>query len=102
DDRLERRDGGAAAGLEGCPRLLSLLASYAPALTLIVAPATLAALRDSILIADDRHLLVRFDRQQPRARQLIDEVIDCQPYVARFAEILAEGGETISPTTLGL
>lgn len=85
-----------------CPRLLNLLTLYAPAVTLVEAPTTLASLRDSLLIADDRHVLVRFDRQQPRARRLIDEANDCEPYVARFAEILAEGGETISPTTLGL
>ncbi len=85
-----------------CPRLLRLLSLYAPALSIIEAPSSLAALQDSLLIADERHLLVRFDRQQPRARQLIDAADDCTPYVARFAEILAEGGQALSPTTLGL
>lgn len=85
-----------------CPRLLQLLSLHASALSIIEAPTDLASLQDSLLIADGRHLLVRFDRQQPRARLMIDAADDCAPYVARFAEIFAEGGQAISPTTLGL
>ncbi|HOL64374.1 MAG TPA: hypothetical protein PLB97_03430 [Accumulibacter sp.] len=85
-----------------CPRLLQLLSLYGSALSIIEAPSSLASLQDSLLIADERHLLVRFDRQQPRARRMVDTADDCAPYVARFAEIFAEGGQAISPTTLGL
>ncbi len=84
------------------PRLLHLLTVYAPALTITQSPAHLDALQDSLLIADRRHALVRFHRDHARARLMVDDRKECAPYLLRFEEILAAGGEPLSPTTLGL
>ena len=46
--------------------------------------------------------LVCFHREQPRARLIIDDVHECTPYVRRFEEILAAGGDPVSAMTLGL
>jgi hypothetical protein len=84
------------------PQLLKLLSVYAPALTIIHAPPHLAALKDSLLIADGRHALVRFHRDHARSRLIIDDAQECSPYAKRFDEILGEGGEPLSTITLGL
>ncbi len=84
------------------PQLLQLLRVFAPALTIIQSPAHLATLQDSLLIADGRHALSRFQRDHARARLIVDDASECAPYVLRFDEILATGGDPLSPTTLGL
>ena len=65
-------------------------------------PEQLGQLRDSMILVDDAHALIRFDRNQPRGKLLIDEPEEVMPYRRRFAEIWAEGGTPVSPTTLGL
>ena len=86
----------------GSPRLMKLLATYPQNMTIIECPPHLAGLDDSLFIADNRHALVRFSKDYPRARMIIDDATECAPYVHRFAEIINEGGEQICATTLGL
>ena len=62
----------------------------------------LASLSDSMLIVDGQHALIRFHQDNVRSKRLDDDSNECQPYSQRFAEILREGGEQISATTLGL
>jgi len=71
-------------------------------MTLIECPKHLASLNDSMLIADDRHALIRFHLDHARAKAIIDSTEECLPYVLRFKEITKEGGEQISATPLGL
>lgn len=84
------------------PQLMDLLTVYSPTLTILQAPPHLDSLKDSLLIADARHALVRFHRDHPRARLIIDDSEEVAPYQQRFEEILGEGGDPLSPTTLGL
>ena len=84
------------------PRLMNLLATYFPAMTITAAPPQLSALSDSLLIADDKHALIRFHHQQARSRLIIDEDEECRPYCERFSAIVDEGGDPVSPNTLGL
>ena len=84
------------------PQLMSLLRLYSPTLKIIHAPSHLHALQDSMLIADGKHALVRFHRDHARCRLITDDVQECKPYQKRFDEILGEGGDPISATTLGL
>lgn len=84
------------------PHLMSLLQLHAPLLMIIHAPPHLDRLGDCLMIADDRHTLVRFHREQPRARLIIDDASECAPYSQRFAEVLGEGGDALGSTTLGL
>jgi hypothetical protein len=65
-------------------------------------PEQLNHLRDSMILVDDVHALIRFDRDQPRSKLLIDEPEEVMPYRRRFEEIWAEGGIPVSTTTLGL
>ena len=84
------------------PQLMDLLTVHSPALTIIQSPPHLDRLRDSLLIADGRHVLVRFHHDHARARLIIDDLAECAPYQQRFDEILGEGGGALSPMTLGL
>jgi hypothetical protein len=65
-------------------------------------PQQLAHLRDSMILVDDKHALIRFEHGLPRSKLLIDEIDEIRPYLTRFHEIWAEGGESVSSTTLGL
>lgn len=82
--------------------LLKLLGIYSHRAAAQETPPHLAHLRDSLFIVDDRHALIRFDRDQPRSKLLLDEPAEIRPYIQRFEEIWAEGGEGIQATTLGL
>ena len=62
----------------------------------------LAGLRDTMLLVDGKHGLIRFDREQPRSKLLVDETEELLPYLNRFEEIWSEGGTPVSATTLGL
>lgn len=84
------------------PQLMKLLRVYSPTLQVIHAPPHLEALKDSLLIADGRHALVRFHGDQARSRLITDDMQECKPYLKRFEEILGEGGDPISAITLGL
>ena len=84
------------------PQLMKLLSAYAPALTITESPPHLGTLDDSLLIADGRHALVRFHRDHAHARLIVDDTGECAPFLQRFHEIVAAGGEPLSPTTLGL
>jgi len=65
-------------------------------------PEQLSHLRDAMILVDDAHALIRFDRDQPRCKLLIDESDEVMPYRRRFEEIWTEGGTPVSSTTLGL
>lgn len=84
------------------PRILNLISTYNHSAALQQTPEQLAHLRDSMILVDDKHALIRFDRDQVRSKLLIDEVDEIRPYLKRFNEIWTEGGEGISGTTLGL
>ncbi|WP_265948357.1 hypothetical protein [Dechloromonas sp. A34] len=84
------------------PLLNNLLTTYSHRLLAQQTSEQLAHLRDSMILVDDRHALIRFDHDQARSKLLIDEADEVRPYLIRFAEILSEGGESISSSTLGL
>lgn len=84
------------------PRLLTVFASHAHAMAVQQTPEHLAGLRDSMILVDGRHGLIRFDQEQPRSKLLIDEFDELQPYRKRFDDIWNEGGIPVSPSTLGL
>lgn len=84
------------------PRLMTLLATRPQNLSILQCPQHLANLKDSMVIADDRHALIRIHKDHARSRVILDSAGDCAPYVKRFSEILEEGGEPVGATTLGL
>ena len=84
------------------PRLMRLLADYPQRMQVQECSPQLASLSDSMLIVDGQHALIRFHQDNVRSKRLDDDSNECQPYSQRFAEILREGGEQISATTLGL
>lgn len=84
------------------PLLLNQLSTYGHCAAARETPSQLAHLRDSMIIADDKHALIRFDRDMPRSKLLIDEIDELRPYLSRFKEIWSEGGESVGSTALGL
>lgn len=84
------------------PRLFGLFAAHNHAMAVQQTPEHLANLRDSMILVDGRHGLIRFDLEQPRAKLLVDEITELLPYCRRFDELWAEGGTPVSATTLGL
>ena len=84
------------------PLILNLLSTFGHRATARETPPQLAHMRDSMILVDDKHALIRFDRDMPRSKLLIDEIDETRPYLTRFKEIWSEGGESVSTTTLGL
>lgn len=84
------------------PRLFNLLATYPERLSVVQCPEHLRALDDSLVIVDHMHALIRFHRDHARSRVIVGDATACAPYVQRFNDIVNEGGEPISATTLGL
>ena len=84
------------------PRLMKLLANYPQRMLVIQTPEQLHSLTDSLCIIYGRHALIRFHQDNVRSKRIDDDPGECQPYIQRFNEILREGGEQLSPTTLGL
>lgn len=83
-------------------RLIRLLESHGHQVQVQQTPVQLERLRDTLVLADGVHGLVRFDREHPRSKLLLDDTEACKPYQQRFEEIWQEGGQLFSPTTLGL
>ncbi len=92
---------GASVGTRH-PKLLSLLTTYSHLTSLQQTPPELAHLRDSMIIVDGKHGLIRFERDMPRSKLLIDEEDEMRPYLTRFNEIFATGGKNITNSTFGL
>ena len=84
------------------PLLIKLLADFSHLSVAQQSPPHLGNLRDSMLIIDDKYALIRFERDLPRSKLLINEAEELKPYLSRFTELLAAGGEPISTSTLGL
>jgi hypothetical protein len=84
------------------PRLMKLLALYPHSMTIIERHPHFAPLDDALLIADKRHALVRFHKDNVRSKCIIDDPKCCLPYVQRFDEIVREGGDPVNATILGL
>lgn len=84
------------------PRLFKLLEDFPQTMQVRECAPQLAALTDAMLLADERHALIRFHEDHARSRAIVDNSDACRPYLLRFEEILREGGMPISATTLGL
>ena len=84
------------------PRLFGLFALFSQQMSVTCCAESMKSLPDALLIVDNQHALIRFHVDHARGKVLIDEPAACLPYVHRFAEIVAEGGEPIASSTLGL
>ena len=84
------------------PRLMELLRNYPEKMAVFECPPHLLSLGDNLLLVDDKHALVRFHKDNVRAKAIFDSSDECISYVQRFEEIAKDGGEQICATTLGL
>lgn len=84
------------------PRLLHLLELHGHVMSIVETSDNIAHVRDSMVIADSRHGVIRFDQDQPRCKLVTEDEAEIQPYVMRFEEIWLEGQTPVSPNTLGL
>src|SRR5574343_2117446 len=84
------------------PTLQNLLTTYSHVAQAQETPEQIAHLRDSMIIIDGKHALIRFERDMPRSKLLIDEIDELRPYLNRFEEIWQLGGERISNSVAGL
>ena len=84
------------------PLLIHLLSTYQAQTSARQTLDDIAHLRDSMVIIDDKHALIRFEKNLPRSKLLIDDPEAIRPYLSRFSEICSAGGDLISDSTLGL
>lgn len=88
--------------LTAMPRTLRLLATFGHLVSVVRTSDRLAGLRDAMVLADGRHGVVRFDHDHARGKIVTDDETEISPYRRRFDEILADGGEPVPPSVLGL
>lgn len=84
------------------PRLMDLLVTHSHNLQITECPPHLATLSDSLVLADDKHGVVRFHKAQARAKTILDDTEECAPYLHRYDQIIKEGGSPVSGRSLGL
>lgn len=84
------------------PRLGELLKRFGHQVSVREIPGALRQLPDEMLIVDDSHAVIHFQFDQPRAKLLVDEADEVQPYVRRFDELWEECDPPVSATQLGL
>lgn len=84
------------------PRLIQLLETHSHAVHVQQIPDSLQHLRDTLVIADASHALIRFDQDHPRSKLILADQAATAPYAQRFEAIWSEGGYAFSPNTLGL
>ncbi|MGB4468039.1 MAG: hypothetical protein WBH99_06330 [Azovibrio sp.] len=84
------------------PRLIQLLTHHSHAVQVQQIHENLAHLRETIVISDARHAVIRFDQDSPRSKLILAAPLEVAPYRKRFEDIWREGGEAFSPTQLGL
>lgn len=84
------------------PRLMELLRTFAHNFQVQELPPHLANLSDAMLIVDDQSALIRFHQDHARSKELVSDAEACKPYRKRFDDIWAEGGTSVSATTIGL
>jgi len=98
--RIALRDG--AHFQNRSPRLQRLLTPWMHRAEVRQTPPDLAGLRDSMIIVDARHALVRFEKALPRSVLLIDDSVGVMPYLERFEEIWQATRKNLLQTPLGL
>lgn len=98
--RIVLRD--ARAFRDRSPLLNALLRQHSHCMAVNESAENLAHLRDSMVLADDRHGLIRFDQDQARSKVLTDDVHELAPYFNRFESLWHAGGTAVSATALGL
>jgi hypothetical protein len=84
------------------PRLVELLKSNGSAIQIQQVHKNLHILRDTLVVADGMHGLVRFDFEQPRSKLVLDDKEEIMPYQKRFEAIWKDGGRPYTSTTAGL
>ena len=84
------------------PRLMRLVAQRSENLHIITRHAHLSQLNDAMLLVDEEHALIRFHKDNVRAKIITEMRKECSPYLQRYREIWQEGGEPVSATVLGL
>jgi hypothetical protein len=84
------------------PRLVQLLARQSHRVQTTQIPENLRHLRDTFVISDDEHALVRFDLEHPRHKFILADRAETAPYVQRFSDIWANPGTPFVPVALGL
>ena len=102
DARLRIAVHDAEAVRLGCPRLLSLLAQHAAAISIFETEGEARRAQDCFVIADGEHLVRRGVATQPRGAIILHDPNEGRAMHDRFEEIWLSSVQAISATTLGL
>ncbi|GHT94170.1 hypothetical protein AGMMS49545_15050 [Betaproteobacteria bacterium] len=84
------------------PRLVQLVVSQSHRIKIAQIPSNLQPLRDTLVVSDNEHALVRFDLEHARHKFILADEPEVVPYAQRFNEIWANPGTPFQPTAMGL
>lgn len=85
-----------------CPRLFNLLENYSHLMSVYKTNQAAKIAQDCFVIADKRHVIRRFNKDQARFKFMLDDEVVANQLNMRFNELLQETTEKISHQQLGL
>ncbi len=85
-----------------CPRLLAMLRRFSQAVEFRQSPSELRHLSECLLLADRAQAAVRFHRDHPRGKIILDAPEEVHPWWQRFADLWELSNPCLSATRLGL
>lgn len=85
-----------------CPRLLSLLRVHGHAISIHETHLSAKSAYDPFVVVDDHSFVHRFHFDEVRGLLSLNDPVETQPLIERFAEIWEASSPAVSATTLGL
>lgn len=85
-----------------CPRILNLLRVHAHAIGIQETHPSAKSVYDPFIVVDDRCFVHRFHFEEMRGVYSLDDPIESNVLIERFAEIWEASSPAVSATTLGL
>ena len=85
-----------------CPRLLGLLRAHGHAISIHETHLSAKSAYDPFVVVDDHSFVHRFHFDEVRGLLSLNDPVETQPFIERFAEIWEASSPAVSATTLGL
>jgi len=85
-----------------CPRLVALIGAFGHCAGVRVSSPPFRNWSRPFLVADERHLVTRFDQDRPRGKVGIDDLRSVSPLLAQFETMWISGESTRASVPLGI
>jgi len=85
-----------------CPRLVALIGAFSHRVAIRVTATPFKSWTQPFLVADERHVVMRFDREGPRGKLAVEDVPTSSMLLAQFDTMWVSGTPTTTGVRLGI